>query len=325
MLSPEALRALLNTLAEPVVAVDARGALVEMNRAAEQALGVTFSQVAGRSLDEVPALHAHFEDVAPGTILPQADGSRWLVLPPRVAEPPTLASERVKRAIHSLKTPLSVAKSALDLLEDTDTPPEMRPTLIARAQENLEHMRAMIDKLLYAAWLESGEALDRASVNLDALVRRQVADLALEARAQGVTLRLALDGACAVSGDAAQLEEAIGNLISNAIKYSTPGGEVRVAVEPGPGTVEVRVEDEGIGIAPEHLPHLFEQFYRVQTPETRKIKGSGLGLSIAKTIVERHGGALRVESAPHAGSAFTLILPVETSEKRRSSSETRGV
>jgi len=325
MLSPEALRALLNTLAEPVVAVDERGALVEMNRAAEQALGVTFSQVAGRLLDEVPALHEHFKEDAPGTIIPQADGSRWLVLPACVAEPPTLASERVKRAIHSLKTPLSVAKSALDLLEDADTPPEMRPTLIPRAQDNLEQMRAMIDKLLYAAWLESAEAFDRAPVDLGALVRRQVADLELEARAQGITLRLALDGACAVSGDAAQLGEAIGNLISNAIKYSRPGSEVVIAVERAQEMAAVRVKDEGIGIAPEHLPHLFEQFYRVQTPETRKIKGSGLGLAIAKTIAERHGGALRVASAPHAGSTFTLILPLETSEGLRSSSETRGV
>jgi len=315
MLSTDALRALLNALSEPVVAVDARDTLVEMNAAAEQALGVTFAQVTGQTLDAIPALREYFVNSAePGaTVLAQPDGNRWLVLPPAQPEAPTLASEGVKRAIHSLKTPLAVAKSALDLLEDPASPPEMQPRLIARAQENLEHMRAMIDKLLYAAWLESGQTLQRAPTDLGALARRQVADLELEARAQGVTLRLALDGACATHGDAEQLEEAIGNLISNAIKYSKLGGEVIVAVERCEGTVAVRVQDEGIGIAPEHLPHLFEQFYRVQTPETRRIKGSGLGLSIARTIAERHGGALHVESALHVGSTFTLTLPAEDS------------
>lgn len=313
MLSTDALRALLNALAEPVVAVDKRGALIEMNHAAEQALGVSFAHIAGSPLEEVPALGERPAGDANATIIPQPDGSRWLVLPPRGDEPPTLASEHVKRAIHSLKTPLSVAKSTLDLLEDPDTPPDLRPKLIARAQDNLEHMRAMIDKLLYAAWLESEQPPHRAPVDLGALARRQVADLELEARAQGVTLRLALDGACAVSGDAAQLEEAIGNLISNAIKYSTRGGEVVIAVEQCQGTVAVRVQDEGIGIAPEHLPRLFEQFYRVQTPETRRIKGSGLGLPIAKAIAERHGGALLAQSEPRVGSTFTLMLPAGNS------------
>src|SRR5690606_9268895 len=156
---------------------------------------------------------------------------------------------------------------------DEGTPPHMQATLVARAQDNLAHMRTMIDKLLYASWLESDEALHRAPTDLTTLVHRQVSDLEASARAQGVSLRLAADGPCIVSGDAEQLEEAIGNLLSNAIKYSTQGGEVRVTVDECQGMASVRVQDQGIGIAPDDLPHVFEQFYRVQTPETRRIKG----------------------------------------------------
>jgi signal transduction histidine kinase len=315
MLSADAFRTLMNALSEPVIAVDARDTLIYANSAAEQALGVERAAILDRPLADVLAVSGYFaeEGRADATLVPPPDGSRWLILPPTVPAPPTLASDRVKQAIHSLKTPLAVAKSALDLLEDEGTPPHMQAALVARAQDNLAHMRAMIDKLLYASWLESDAPIRREPTDLTALVHQQVSDLEASARSQGVSLRLVADGPCIVNGDAEQLEEAIGNLISNAIKYSTQGGEVRITVDECQGMASVRVQDQGIGIPPDDLPHVFEQFYRVQTPETRRIKGSGLGLPIAKAIAERHGGALLAQSEPRVGSTFTLMLPAGNS------------
>jgi len=318
MLSHDDFRALLNGLPLPVLAVDGRDVLIHINQAGEQALGVRRSDIAGLPLGTFPALRDLFAQAerpgaASGTLTHLRDGSRWLALAPAAPPPPpTLASERIKQGIHALKTPLAVAKSALDLLEECGDVSAEQRGLMARAQDNIAQMRATIDKLLYVSWLESSGALQRAPVDLAALLKRQAAELDAGARAQGITLKLALDGPCVVDGDAAQLDEAIGNLLSNAIKYSPGGGAVTIAVQQHGDQAALRITDEGIGIAPEHLPHLFDEFYRVQTPDTRRIKGSGLGLSIVKTIVERHGGTLQVESQPRAGSTFTVRLPLHS-------------
>jgi signal transduction histidine kinase len=113
-----------------------------------------------------------------------------------------------------------------------------------------------------------------------------------------------------IQGDERRLQSAISNLVSNAIKYSPNGGPVYVTVVPNEKTVTLRVEDHGIGIAPEHLSYLFQRFYRVHTPETSRIEGTGLGLAIVKAIVEKHGGEVFVQSAPGEGSVFGFRLPL---------------
>ncbi|MBC7225055.1 MAG: histidine kinase, partial [Anaerolineae bacterium] len=111
-----------------------------------------------------------------------------------------------------------------------------------------------------------------------------------------------------VSGDAQRLRQVFLNLLSNAIKYNRPGGWVAVRVQEQPGgTVAVAVQDSGKGIAPEHLPRLFEKFFRVDDEEVPK--GSGLGLAIARQIVEAHEGRIEVQSELGKGSTFTVVLP----------------
>jgi signal transduction histidine kinase len=112
-----------------------------------------------------------------------------------------------------------------------------------------------------------------------------------------------------VNGDRIALERVMTNLVENAVRYSPAGENVTVRVSKSPPWIEIQVIDTGGGIAPEHLPHLFERFYRVDKARSRAHGGSGLGLSIVKALVEAHGGSVSVESAVGKGSTFTVRLP----------------
>jgi len=131
-----------------------------------------------------------------------------------------------------------------------------------------------------------------------------------KAQAQGITLKLLLPPELPeVLADVRGMEEVFTNLISNAIKYSPDGGEVTVTAEAQGDFLEVGVTDKGIGIEPEEIPKIFEQFYRVKHPKTRHVIGTGLGLPIVKGIVEAHRGSVTVESTPGKGSTFKVVLP----------------
>ncbi len=128
-------------------------------------------------------------------------------------------------------------------------------------------------------------------------------------------LRFSLDnqaGDPVVRGNRTALAQLFNNLISNAVRYTPKGGSVRVALRPAESGVEVRVEDSGIGIAPEHLEHLFEDFYRAPNAKTFSENGTGLGLSIVRQSVQMHGGTVRVESEIGRGTRFIVTLPVES-------------
>jgi signal transduction histidine kinase len=112
---------------------------------------------------------------------------------------------------------------------------------------------------------------------------------------------------CNIHADRVQMERLITNLLSNAIKYTQPGGHVKVRVEPSCETVKLSMEDDGVGIAQDHLPHIFDRFYRV--PSTDPEKGLGLGLSFVAWIVKAHGGTIDVQSELHKGTRFTVSLP----------------
>jgi len=117
-----------------------------------------------------------------------------------------------------------------------------------------------------------------------------------------------------VLGDKEALEQVFSNLISNAVKYNRSKGTATITIKDKDKSVVVEVQDTGIGIAPEHLPFIFDQFYRVNRKEGQKTKGTGLGLSIAKKIVEAHEGTIRAISEPGKGSTFTVTLPKAEAE-----------
>ena len=215
----------------------------------------------------------------------------------------------ISDAAHELRTPVSVILTqAQSTLNKERTPAEYRETLES-CQRAGQRMRKLIEALLGLARLDAGqaggkrEALDLsrcASECLD-LVR----PLATERK---ITLRSEL-GSSFCTGDCEQLTLVITNLLSNAIHHSREGGEVRVSTRFENQTVIVTVSDNGTGIAPEHLPHIFERFYRADAARTSSQGRTGLGLAISKSIIEAHGGTIEVTSQAGKGSSFTVKLP----------------
>ena len=212
-------------------------------------------------------------------------------------------------AAHELRTPVSVILTQTQgTLNKERSGPEYRETLEA-CQRAAQRMRRLIESLLELARLDASqsggkrEPLDLSACAADCA--ELVRPLAEERR---LTLHSDLRSA-PCSGDVDQLTLVITNLLSNAIHYNHDGGEVRLATRQENGHAVVIVSDNGIGIAPEHLPHIFDRFYRADAARTSSQGRSGLGLAITKTIVEAHGGTIEVTSEPGKGSSFQVRLP----------------
>jgi two-component system OmpR family sensor kinase len=209
---------------------------------------------------------------------------------------------------HELRTPLTTIQGNLDLLRRgaADDPAARSDTLRAIADETAR-MRRIVNDLLLLAQADAGLKLDRQPVEVDTLlleVYRQA-----QVMAQGVTVRLGAEDQALVLGDADRLRQLLLNLVDNAIKHSpAKSGQVTLTLCRANGWVEVGVQDNGAGISPEDLPHIFERFYRAD-PSRSRPGGSGLGLAIAKWVAEAHGGRIEVESQLGKGSTFTLWLP----------------
>ena len=216
----------------------------------------------------------------------------------------------VADASHELRTPLAALRAEIEVaLRRERAPAEYQRTLDSNRHE-LERLSSLVENLLALAALDASQPpRGKSPVDL-ALVCRDVAEqLSPLASAQNVRLQLELAEGVTIPGDVFSLERAVRNLVENALRH-TPAGE-QIVIRASVHGEEARVEviDAGVGIAPEHLPHLFERFYRVDTARTRTHGGAGLGLSIVKAIVEAHGGTVAVESKLGAGSTFTLRMP----------------
>jgi len=182
--------------------------------------------------------------------------------------------------------------------------------MILRARERLDSLLRLINDWLDLARIDKGQIVaNLRTVALASLLQKQIEFLKPLAKEHGVTLELSpVEQPVLVQGDEQMLEQVFSNLISNAIKYNKPGGSVVVSLHQEDSVVVIAVKDTGIGIAKEHLPLIFDQFYRVSRREDQKIKGTGLGLSIAQKIVDSHGGSIEVESEPGQGSTFRVRL-----------------
>jgi signal transduction histidine kinase len=217
---------------------------------------------------------------------------------------------------HQLKSPLAAAKQYLDVLLFTSgesLAPATR-TWIGRSQARLEEMVVLIDDWLTLANVERGGVSHReASAELGPVIAKVAQAAAPQAERAGVVVTTEVDGAIPpVSGDATSVATVVSNLVSNAVKYSRRPGTVSVRAVCEGNAARIDVIDNGIGIPEESLPHLFEEFYRVGSPETRDIPGSGLGLAICRRIVQELGGTIDVASTLGAGSTFTVRLPLAT-------------
>jgi len=224
-----------------------------------------------------------------------------------------IKSDFVSNASHELRTPLTTILGYLEAMQDAAREggaPD--PSFLAIAHANALRMKQLIEDLLELSLAESGTVPPgREEIRLSALLDRIGAIHGKAAERAGKTLSVAGEDA-RFSGDQRTLLLALSNLVDNAVKYGKAGGSIRVTGAGEEGSVRIEVEDDGPGIAPDHLQRIFERFYRVDKGRSRDLGGTGLGLSIARHIVESHGGTIRAESRPGVGTRFTVRIPRES-------------
>ncbi|MGQ0667369.1 MAG: sensor histidine kinase [Nitrospiraceae bacterium] len=213
-------------------------------------------------------------------------------------------------AAHEMKTPLTILQGNLEVaLLKARTAEEYRDALINNL-EQVGRLIALTRSLLTLAKFTSGKPpVDLVPLALEPMIQDLVDELTLLADDRRITLTVESQSVPPVLGDAQWLKQALINLLDNALRYTPSGGAVTVRLQTVGEWVSVTVEDTGHGIEPEHLPHLFERFYRTDWARAKDAGGTGLGLPIVKEIAEAHGGTISVTSQVDKGSVFTLRLP----------------
>jgi two-component system OmpR family sensor kinase len=233
----------------------------------------------------------------------------------------TLDSQRrfVADASHELRTPLATIRTNLELLQRAgdDLPAADREEAMADAIAEIERLSRLVGDLLTLARVDSGLRLERRDViQVDRLVREVYRQARLMAMSHEHTVTTESIEPATVLGDNDYLKELLLVLVDNAIQYTPDGGEIRLSVRRQDDEAVISVEDNGVGIAENDLPHLFERFYRADDSRHRErgtASGTGLGLSIAQWIADEHDGRIEVQSEPGRGSTFTLRLPAVVS------------
>jgi signal transduction histidine kinase len=216
----------------------------------------------------------------------------------------------VANVSHELKTPITAIRAHLENLLDGVEEPNPETVQIMLTQS--ERLGRLVEQLLDLSKLESGEVpLRREPVSLAPLVARVMSEIEVARSDRDVDVQSALpEDLPAIEADAERVHQVIFNLVDNAVRFTPGGGEVRIEAHRHNGAVEVSVADTGVGIPAESLPRLFERFYRVDHARAREDGGTGIGLAIARSVVEAHGGSIRAESEPGHGSVFTFDLPI---------------
>ncbi len=277
--------------------------------------------MAGRALGPIDRMTRAAESIG------AEDLSRRLALPPSPDEIGRLAAtfdrmlDRLDRAFqrqrqftadasHELRTPLALLASQADVALDRPRKAHEYREVLASIRDDAAGMGQLLHQLLTLARADSGqESMVREPVALDALAHAVVESMTPLADMRHVRLTAVIDAPVTVEGDQTRLTQLAINLIDNGLKFTPPGGIVTLSVARLNGCAALRVTDTGVGIASEHLPHLFERFYRADAARAREDGGTGLGLSICEWIARAHGGEIAVESRPGQGTTFVVRLP----------------
>src|SRR5215212_724425 len=216
-------------------------------------------------------------------------------------------------ASHELRTPIAAIRTNVHaLLRGADADPAERESALRSVAREADRMSRLLADLLALARADAGQSLAHERLALDALlldVYQQQRPLAGEVRLQIGELEQV-----EVRGDPDRLKQLALNLVDNALRYTSPGGTVTLDIVGRENEALFRVRDTGAGISAEHLPRIFERFYRVDRSRSRQGGGTGLGLAISRWIAEAHRGRIDVESAPGIGSTFTVVLPALPSD-----------
>ncbi len=217
----------------------------------------------------------------------------------------------VANVSHELRTPLTIIGGFAETLQDRDVPPGMRAEFARTILANTQRMQRIVDELLDLSRIETGHWKPRPeAIHIADLAAEVFGRVAASAKAKGVTLDTAFDaGALTIYADRTALEQILLNLVENAIRHTGEGGRITTrTVREGDG-VSLSVGDTGSGIAPEHLPRIFERFYRADSGRSREAGGTGLGLAIVRHLVQAHGGSVRAESVVGAGTTIRIFFP----------------
>jgi len=214
---------------------------------------------------------------------------------------------------HELRTPLNAILGYLRMMREGAVDLDRQPQVLETIERNALSLKQMVEDILDVSGIVSGRIrLDVQNFDLMDVVWEALETVRPTADAKGVRLEaLASAGPMMVAGDPLRLQQVVWNLLANAVKFTGRGGAVRVQGERGIGQVNMSVSDTGVGIAAEFLPHVFERFRQADGGTSRERGGLGLGLAIARHLVELHGGTIRAASGGlNQGSTFTLTLPV---------------
>lgn len=336
------LEAVLSSMVEGVLAIDMNERLLKANRSAEELLGIDAVEWQGRSLTEVirnPDLQRFVSDVlrtrrkmeseivlggdqflqVHGTLLHDAEEREIGALIvmndiTRLRKLENIRRDFAANVSHELRTPITSIKGFVETLQDgAIEDPQSATRFLDIIVKHTDRLNAIIEDLLSLARIEQDAESDRIELENDSVMEVVTTAVRLcKQRASENEIAIEVNCPEDVHTDIAAplLERATVNLLDNAINFSEPGGTVQVDVEKRSSEVIVAVKDSGCGIAAEHIPRLFERFYRVDPDRSRKLGGTGLGLAIVKHITIAHNGRVSVESNPGQGSTFRIHLPI---------------
>ena len=215
---------------------------------------------------------------------------------------------------HELRSPLCSLKGETEVTLSQDRSPEEYRNVLAKNLEIFDSLNKTIEDLLLLSKADSGDVtLALSSIRLDNLLSNLYELFKVLADKKNINFTTSLTEKVALVGDKTKLQQLFCNLIDNAIKYTPAGGKIILSLKTQPHQIEVIVQDSGIGIPENELPHIFDRFYRVEKSRSKTTGGTGLGLSICKWIVKAHQGEIQAESTPGKGSTFIILLPLRPS------------
>jgi two-component system phosphate regulon sensor histidine kinase PhoR len=337
------LEAVLSAMTEGVLAVDTEERIIGLNQSASRFFEKNFSEMKGKSIQEMirnPELQRFINRAlsapkavegdfvlggaeerfvqARGTPLYGAEGRRIgavIVLNDvtRLRRLENVRRDFVANVSHEIKTPVTAIKGFVETLRDGAIHnPEQAGRFLEIIEKHVNRLNAIIEDLLRLSRIEEDEKRGEISLTKGRLREALANAIQLcsdKATAKNIPIRLICEEDILARIDPPLIEQAVVNLIDNAINYSEPGHEIRVEGLSTESEIIISVRDQGCGIEKKHLPRLFERFYRIDKARSRKLGGTGLGLAIVKHITQYHGGRVSVESTPGQGSTFRIHLP----------------
>ncbi len=335
--------AVLSSMVEGVVAIDMEERILSINRAAANILKNSSHEMKGRTIQEVVRnreLHAFVEETlssgqtAERDIVLRQNGERILNIR---SAPLCNANEKrigtlvvlddvthlrhleevrrdfVANVSHEIRTPLTAIKGFVETLQNgaVDNPEEAE-RFLAIIEKHVNRLAAIIEELLLLSKIEREDEIRQIQLeegSVEEVIRASVQACQAKAEEKNIRIDISCEDTFSAKADLPLLEQAVVNLLDNAIKYSRENSVVRVETALSDSEIIIKVQDHGMGISKQHLPRLFERFYRVDKARSCKLGGTGLGLAIVKHITQAHDGRVTVESALGKGSTFAIHLP----------------